>query len=301
MKVSIIIVNYNTRELLKNCLTSLYQFISGIKYEIIVVDNASEDDSVKMVQSEFKDCIIIESKKNVGFGGANNIGALNATGEYLFLLNSDTEFIDDALTTLVSFMESHPDCGICGGNLIDKAKLPIHSYGPVLPSPWSDLHRFCNCSMTLRYGKNWCYNYTGKPKKVGYITGADLLIKKNLFDELKGFDPDFFMYYEETELTYRVKKAGWNVYSVPEATIVHIKGASLEFLEGSNKIAFESKYRYLLKVYGKRGAIIAHFIFRTWCAYKQIAFTILRKKSRLEKYNQMIKIETESYYKEIRK
>lgn len=301
MKVSIIIVNYNTRELLRNCLESIYTYVDGIEYEIIVVDNASKDDSAQMVKNEYKKIILLESKHNIGFGGANNLGASQATGEYLFLLNSDTVFIHDALSVLIGFIDRHPDCGICGGNLVDLENEPVHSYGVAIPSPWSDIHRFCKWSMDVRYGKSWNYNHTKKPKKVGYITGADLLIRKKIFDKLKGFDPGFFMYYEETELTHRVRNAGWTVWSVPEAKIVHIKGASLEFLDGANKISFESKYRYLLKVYGMSGANTAHRVYRIWCLYKQFILTVFGKKDRVQRYKKMVKKDSDCYLAETRK
>jgi len=298
MKVSIVIVNYNTRELLHACLESVYRHTSGIDFEVIVVDNASADGSADMVRTGFPLVTLVASPVNLGFGGANNLGASNATGEYLFLLNSDTLLIDNAILPLVEFMDSNGDCGICGGNLVDLEREPTHCYGPVLPSPWSDLHRFVKGSMRIRYGKNWCYNHTGKPRKVGYITGADLLIRKEIFDRLNGFDPVFFMYYEETELTDRVRKDGWTVWSVPRATIIHIKGASLEFLDGAKKMVFESKYRYLRKVYGERGARIAHGIFMLYCLYKRTAFALLGKTEKQLLYAQMGTMDSDTYLAE---
>ncbi len=299
MKVSIVIVNYNTKKLLLDCLASVYQHIKDIAFEVIVVDNASADGSAEAVKEQYPAVRLVESEQNLGFGQANNLGCRGATGEYLFFLNSDTVLLDNALLPLVAFMDSRPDCGIAGGNLVDSGRTPVHSYGPVLPSPFSDLYRFLPNAMRLRYGKSWCYNYTGKPMEVGYITGADLLIRREIFDSIGAFHPAFFMYYEETELTSRVRKAGYSVWSVPEATIVHIKGASLEFLSGAKQMVFESKYRYLRMVYGTNGARLAHLLFRLWCNYKRAFFALLSRLTSYKKYTAMLAMEEEVFRREI--
>jgi GT2 family glycosyltransferase len=257
MKVSIIIVSYNTRALLKQCLLSVFKKIQEIRFEVIVIDNASHDGSPQMVQEEFPNVILIESPKNLGFGRANNLGAQYARGEYLFLLNPDTILLNNAAKILATFLDNNPKTGICGGNLFDADKKPALSYQMFLPSILWELNIFLFAvPARLRYGKNRYFNHTQHPKKVGYITGADLMIGRSLFNQLKGFDPDFFVYYEETELTFRVKKAGYEVYNVPQAEIIHFDGQTFSGnWEKRTKLSLDSRRKYYLKTQ-------THFI--TW-------------------------------------
>jgi GT2 family glycosyltransferase len=259
--VSIIIVNYNTSDLLKYCIVSIKEKTKRASYEIIVIDNKSSDDSITMIKQYYPDILLIESEKNLGFGNANNFAAKSASGKYLFFLNSDTFLRNDALSVLVEFMEMTPNCGICGANITGFEGNPIHSFSKVFPSPFSDFFLIFRKLPRFLYGKNWQYNFTEKPMQVAYITGADLLIRANIFRSQNGFDPEFFMYYEETELTYRVKKTGCLVYNVPAASIAHKKGASLQFLDSTNEIFYHSKYYYLKKIYGKKLTCVAHLVF----------------------------------------
>jgi GT2 family glycosyltransferase len=259
--VSIIIVNYNTSDLLKTCIASIKEKTKNVSYEIIVIDNKSSDDSVAMMKQQYPDVLLIESEENLGFGRANNLASKSASGKYLFFLNSDTFLRNDALSILVEFMEENSGCGICGGNVTDFEGTPIHSFSKALPSPCSDFFLIFRKLPQLLYGKNWQYNFTEKPMPVAYVTGADLLIRTDIFRSCDGFDPEFFMYYEETELTHRVQKAGYSVYSVPSASIAHKKGASLQFLDNTNETFYHSKYYYLKKIYGKGLTYLAHYIF----------------------------------------
>ena len=212
MDVSIIIVNTNTKAVLKQALKSIFEKTKDITFEVIVVDNSSHDGSPQMVQEEFPSVTLVESE-NKGFGYANNVGAKYAKGKYLFLLNPDTIVLNNAVKILFDFIDSHPKVGICGGNLFDAAKKPAPSYQMFLPSVVGELDNFLRIARII-YGKNRYFNHTKKPLKVkGYITGADLMISADLFLQLNGFDTDFFVYYEETELTFRVKKLGYEVYS----------------------------------------------------------------------------------------
>ena len=241
MDVSIIIVNYNTKALTKQCLQSVYKKTHDIDYEIIVVDNASIDGSQEMLRSEFPNVKLIENTENLGFGRANNLGAKSAKGKYLFLLNSDTILLNNAVKILADFMDNHSKCGICGGNLFDVDRNPTLSYRS-LPSIWQELKILLNLPIEQ-------YNKSYNPKTVGYITGADLMIRYDLFNQLNGFDVDFFMYYEETELTYRTKKMGYSTYSVPQAEIIHLEGQSEKSQKQIFEMNCESKKLYLKKTH----------------------------------------------------
>jgi GT2 family glycosyltransferase len=256
MDISIIIVNTNTKALLKQSLKSVFEKTKDIIFEVIVVDNSSHDGSPQMVREEFPNVILVETE-NKGFGNANNVGAKYAKGKYLFLLNPDTIVLNNAVKVLAEFLDKNPKAGICGGNLFNADKKPTMSYKMFLPSIFWELDiLFLDRLAKLLYGKNAYFNHTQQPHKVGYITGADLMIRTDLFLRLNGFDTDFFVYYEETELTFRVKKAGYEIYSVPQAEIIHLVGQTFSGnWERRTKIFLESRKKYYLKTH-------SHFI--TW-------------------------------------
>lgn len=299
MDLSIIIVNYNTSALLSDCLRSIEEQTRDLEFEVIVVDNASSDDSREMVQSRHPTVKLLASQVNVGFGMANNLGAEIAKGKHLLFLNSDTVLLNNVPKILSSFLERNPDCGICGGNLTDTEGRPVHSYSKTLPTPWTDLYRFLPRLKPLIQGRDWCYNYSEEPKPVGYITGADLCMPAALFRKVGGFHKAFFMYYEETELTSRVRKEGFTVFSVPEARAVHIKGASLEFLPGNKEMVLVSKYRYLTMLYGAGGARLAHFLYLLYCLYKIVGNTVRRKRKSRDYYRKMYLLDKQVFRREV--
>jgi GT2 family glycosyltransferase len=280
--VSVVIVNYNTTGLLNNCIASVYEKTKRVTFEIIVVDNNSSDNSIYLIQGNYPGVLLIPLDENIGFGRANNEAALRASGKYLFFLNSDTYVRNDAISLLFDYMELNPKCGICGGNLTDFSGSPIHSFDRQFPGPFSDIFLLFRRLPRLLYGKNWCYNYTDSPLRVAYITGADMMISRDLFSGIKGFDPFFFMYYEETELTVRVKNKGYQVCSIPGAHIAHKKGASLQYNAGVDGIFYRSKYYYIKKVYGIYRLYMAHLFFMLVCFLKISGFKI-RNKSELKK------------------
>jgi GT2 family glycosyltransferase len=227
MDVSIIIVNYNTKALLKQCLLSIFEKTKDVAFEIIVVDNASSDGSPQMLKNDFSGVKLIESKENLGFGRANNLGAEQAAGKYLFLLNSDTILMNNAVKILFDFLENNSKTGICCGNLFDENEKPNHSYFMYLSPFIRELDLFlAGLPEKLVYGKNAKFNYTTQPKKIGDPTAADLMIRADLFRAIKGFDSDFFMYGEDRHLNYKVKKLNYDIYNIPQAKIIHLDGKS---------------------------------------------------------------------------
>jgi len=225
MDVSIIIVNYNTSKLLEECISSVLTKTKNLEFEIIVVDNSSVDDSVNVMRTRFPKVKLIESKDNLGFGRANNVGATIAKGKYLFFLNTDTLLINNAIKILFDFMEKeeNQDVGACGGNLFKKDLSPNFSYSLHFPSLWS---HFCYRAHLSSFVNNENFNETGMVKDVAIIIGADLFVRKKIFDGINGFDPSFFMYVEDGELALRIKKEKYRIVSVPEAKIIHLQGAS---------------------------------------------------------------------------
>lgn len=244
LDASIIIVNYNTRDLTIDCIESIKRETVDLEYEIIVVDNNSDDDSVNRIKNNFADVIVISLTENLGFGKANNIGASNATGEYLFLLNSDTKLINNAVGILVKFMRGSElsKIGACGGNLYKIDGTPNFSYSLEFPSV---KNIFYYRSGLIKLLERETFNFTNYVKEVALIIGADLLIRRDLFDQLEGFDPQFFMYIEDGDLQYRLHKMGYKIYSVPEAKIYHLQGASSN---SYSKLKMEIKsYRIYLR------------------------------------------------------
>jgi GT2 family glycosyltransferase len=279
MDVSIIIVNTNTKALLKQALKSVFEKTKDITFEVIVVDNTSRDGSQEMLREEFPNVILIETE-NKGFGWANNVGAKYAKGKYLFLLNPDTIVLNNAVKILADFLDSNPKVGICGGNLFDENKKPVRSYGMFFLSILWELNHFLPLSRLL-YGRNWQFNHTCLPRKVDYIIGTDLMIRSDLFNQLNGFDPDFFVYYEEVELTFRVKKAGYEVYSVPQANIIHLEGQTFSGnWKFRTNLQLESRGTYYRKTHGRFIIVICNILYWTNALLRCIVFKITAHKQK---------------------
>jgi len=250
--VSVIIVNYNTKDLTIQAINSVIEKTEDVSYEIIVVDNASQDDSVEVLKNEFADKIIlVESKENLGFGKGNNLGMQYANGENLFLLNPDTMLINNAIKDLHHFLKDNLNVAICGGNLYNKDLTPNHSFSLKLPHEQSKnafLQAIATISKLFKR-KRKDFNFTENPIEVGYITGADLMIRRDIALQLNGFDDEFFMYSEECELCFRAKKLDYKVYSVPWAKIIHLEGAS-STKKSALKLSAYGDYLYFEKVLG---------------------------------------------------
>lgn len=246
MDVSIIIVNYNTCALTRNCLKSVFEQTKDIDFEVIVSDNGSKDGSIEMIKTEFPQVILIENNANLGFGAANNRGLKNAKGKYIFYLNSDTILLNNAVKIFFDYWENSPDkdkIGALGGNLLDEDGEIIHSGGK-FPRPLNEIIRlsgrliivfFC-WLFRIKYSKSSKAEYI---KDVDYVTGADLFLKNN---ETAYFDERFFMYYEETFLQYQLKKNGKKIFLIDEPKIIHLDGQSSQKDNGTltNFTSFKS-------------------------------------------------------------
>lgn len=287
MDVSVIIVNYNTLELTKNTIESVFEKTKELKYEIILVDNASTDGSVDFFENNYKNKIIfIKNTENLGFGKANNRGIEIAKGKYVFLLNSDTLLINNAIKILFDFMEKTKECGICGGNLYDINLKPTNScFNSVLNYKSLYLEKVLK-KLRLNSDKNIDFNYTGIPKEVKVIIGADMMLSKKLLTEIKGFDEDFFMYHEENELCVRAIKKGYKIYSVPKAKIIHLEGKSSKFKEKRFILEKEGTYTYFYKVKGYSSLKWAYFLLQL-SYFSQFSFRKLKLNS--EVYKKMSK------------
>lgn len=230
MDVSIIIVNYNTLHVTSDCIESIFRNTEGLEFEVILVDNASSDGS-KDYFAKDRRITYVYMNDNLGFGKANNLGLSYAKGRNILFLNSDTLIVENAVKILSDYLDSHEDVGICGANLYSKEMMPVNSYGMFYHSILTEFDGLLRGipSRLLRLDRSE-FNDTGTPKQVKSISGADLMIKKRLLDEFGGFNPVFFMYYEDTELNQRMNNKGYKSVSVPSASIIHHGGASAGIL-----------------------------------------------------------------------
>ena len=229
MDVSIIFVNYKTKDFTINAIKSVIEKTQGIDFEIFVVDNNSQDGSIEAIEQNFPNINIIKNTTNKGFGAANNIAIKQAKGKYIFCLNTDTLLINNAIKIMFEFMEKieNQNVGVCGGYLYDSNSNPAAAGGH-FPNIVDLLYKFkfLPKSLYLKYGMSLTSNYLEKIEKIDHIIGADIFFRKSVLDEIGLFDVKYFMYLEETDLCFRIKKAGYNVKFVKDAKIIHVEGKS---------------------------------------------------------------------------
>lgn len=254
IKVSVIIINYKTKELVLNCLDTIYKYTQDIFFEIIVVDNNSNDNIANILLKKYPDVKFIQNEKNSGFGSANNIAIKEAKGKYVFLLNPDTLLLNNAIKYFFDYCESNENkkVGCVGGFLEDEKGNIIHSYGTYL-NYWYDITYIVgyNIKKLLNLKKTKfvkpVYQKFDNPIEIDYITGADLFIPKVMFEEVGLFDEDFFMYSEETDLEYRIMKKGYKRIVIPGPKIIHLEGQSFSLSNSRRIMMSVSKFKYVKK------------------------------------------------------
>ena len=267
MDVSVIIVNYNTKELTKNCIDSIFVQTSGVTFEVILVDNASTDGSVELFKKDGRICFV-ESGCNLGFGKANNLGYQYAMGKYIFLLNSDTILLNNALKLFFDKMESaQQNIGCMGCLLQDLSGKYVHSYAE-LPSVDNVLGTLIWKSFFSFWGFDIQKMDDPETKKVNpsffqveYVTGADLFLRRTVIEKCGFFDPDFFMYYEDSELQYRFTKHNYlsYIYDIPK--IVHLEGHSSKKDSTTKRlILLDGTLRYMSKTQDCWKVILLRFL-----------------------------------------
>lgn len=247
MDVSIIIVNYNTQQLTMNCIDSVFEKTKDVEFEVILVDNASTDGSRDIFEKDSR-IKYIYSEANLGFGKGNNLGYQYARGKYILLLNSDTLLINNAVYELVNFMEIHPEVSIAGGALFNSEMERCTSYGLLLPSLKQELDTLFRGFFSRNLIKRMNREIATKGfAYIGYVTGADMMLRRERIEEIGMFDSDFFMYYEETEMTSRYVAKGYKSAFFPNAKIQHLEGKSFAFKETREKMFFTSRRLYFQK------------------------------------------------------
>lgn len=240
MKLSIIIVSYNTKKLTKQCVDSVLKHTRDIEFEIIFVDNHSTDGSVEMlstISKQYPNIKLVKSDENLGFGGANNVGIEKSQAEYVLLLNSDTIVTSNLVKEMVDWMDKHVNVGVSGCALKNEDGsyqgsggyfpnlLNVFSWMTIQDLPFVD--RIIKPFHPMKE-RNFQSNisFYKKARKLDWVTGAYMLIRKEALDRVGLFDSDYFMYTEETDLCFRLCKAGYSVFYLPQWEIIHLGGAS---------------------------------------------------------------------------
>jgi GT2 family glycosyltransferase len=256
MKLSIIIVSWNVKKDLANCLRSIGENSPNSQFEIIVIDNASTDTTVESVKEYFPEVVMIANSENRGFAAANNQGIERSHGEYILLLNPDTIVRLGSLDTLISLIDKNEDVGICGPQLLNQDGT-IQSSARCFPTFRGALYRH-TIFRYLRIFKNEYKKWLMKgfdhrtQTDVDQVMGAALMVRRSVIDHIGVMDERFFMYYEEVDLCYRIKQAGWRVVFVPQATITHLGGRSSGQIPVEKQImAMTSLLKFFRKHRGK--------------------------------------------------
>jgi len=230
MDVSIIIVNWNTKDLLRDCLKSVYQCTSDVDYEIIVVDNASTDGSVEMIRNNFPQAILIENSENRGFAAANNQGMSVAKGRYVLLLNSDTVVLDNAIANTVRFADENTQTAVVGCRVLNPdltLQQTCFMFPSVLNMLLSSTYLYKLFPKSRFFGREqmtwWDRNDI---RQVDVVTGCFMLVRRQAIEQVGTMDEQFFMYGEETDWCYRFREKGWKVMFAPVGEIIHFGGQS---------------------------------------------------------------------------
>lgn len=256
--LSVVILSWNVRDLLRQCLDSVINSPHPTATEIIVVDNASNDGSAELVRAEFPQVKLIVNTVNRGYTGGNNDGIAAATGRYVLILNPDTRVVGHALSTLVEYADAHPDVGVVGPQLLN-----------LDGSVQSSRRRFPTL-MTGLFESTWLqslaprrvlrdYYLQDRPddviQEVDWVTGACLLVRREAIQQVGGLDEGFFMYSEELDWCRRIKQAGWKIVYLPQAQVIHYVGQSSDQVAAQRHIYFQtSKVRYFRKHHGALAA-----------------------------------------------
>ncbi|MBU4477610.1 MAG: glycosyltransferase family 2 protein [Candidatus Omnitrophica bacterium] len=244
--LSIIVVNYNAGELLEECVKSVYEKINDISFEVIVVDNASQDSSIVSLKQKFPSVVLIENKNNRGFAAANNQALELSRGTYILFLNPDTKIISGSFHEMIDFAGKNEDLGALGVKLLNSdgsLQLSCRKF-PSLKSVARQMF-FLDKKNYEKLG-----NYD-RPREIDQPMGAALLARKSVLDKIGGFDERFFLYYEEVDLCKRIKERGWKIYFYPGISVTHY-GCVCAFQNYAKNIEenYRSLYKYFYKHYG---------------------------------------------------
>jgi GT2 family glycosyltransferase len=267
--VSIIIVNYKTKDFTKDCVRSILAKTEGVEFEISVVDNASGDGSAEELEEEFPGIRVIKNRTNGGFAWANNMAMRESRTDYFFILNPDTILVNNAVKIFCEFMEQEGNRNIacCGGSLYDEQMSPQIAFGN-FPSLAEVAFKVFRLKKIFR--KYYTEKLRASSEHVGesvrtvdYVVGADMFIRKSVLDKIGLFDEDFFLYFEDTELSYRMARNGYTSVILPDAKIIHLAGKASSHASRANRIRMREQSRFLFyrKCYGDAIALLVKTLY----------------------------------------
>ncbi len=279
--VSIIVVNWNTHDLLADCLNSVAATARELDLEIIVVDNASTDGSQTMLQQTFPHVRLIANTENVGFARANNRGLAACQGRYALLLNSDALLTANALQAMLDLAESRPRAGIVGAHLRNRDGSFQASHSP-FPNLWQEFLILSGIGRLL-YGR-WYPSHGSEenegPQVVDYVEGACLLVRRAAFEQVGGLDEGYFMFSEEVDWCYAMREKGWQVWYQPEARVIHLGGGSSRNRRPQREAdLYRSRIRFTRKHYGITAAWLLKAQIVGFTAIKSMGHGLLRRLS----------------------
>jgi GT2 family glycosyltransferase len=242
--LAIVIVNYNAREHLENCLRSLVSAAPAIPHEIVVVDNASTDDSVPALRARWPQVTLIEHPVNSGFAAANNTGIRATRGDLVLILNNDTLVPGGAIDALIARLDAHPDATVAGPRLIDAQGRPELSFGPMI-SPFGELRQKVTTTLYERHVpavERWVARATGREQYVDWVSGACLLVRRTAAEAAGLLDERYFLYTEDVDFCAAIRARGDRVLFTPAAAIVHLRGRSRATVPGAANAAYRRSH-----------------------------------------------------------
>lgn len=232
MKLTVIIVNYNVKFYVEQCLYSLRKALTGIDAEICVVDNCSNDGSIDYLKPRFDDVVFIQNQENLGFSRANNIAIRRSQSKYVLLLNPDTMVGEDTIRQTIAFMDSHERAGALGVKMLNTDGSVAKESRRGIPSPATAFYKMCGLCERFPANRTFAHYYMSylpwnEASKIEIVSGAFCLLRKSTLEEVGLLDEDFFMYGEDIDLSYRIHNKGWDVWYYP-TEILHYKGESTQ-------------------------------------------------------------------------
>lgn len=287
--LSIVIVNYNTKNLLKQCIESIAKNISKYSYEIIVVDNNSNDGSAEFLQKSNAIKTILNNR-NVGFAKANNAGVKIATGEYVLILNSDTVILPDSIDKMIEYMINNPDVGIQGPKIVNEnsgISQPSWDFMPTII--WENVRKLFSPKYIKKYkvlAKAIAFRQH-KIREVPVLSGACMLISKNVFNTIGFLDENFFLYFEEPDFCERARKYGWKIVFFPHAEIVHMLSKSMEKESYRTQIYYRQSQLYY---YSKYRPEIERVILKYYIYLKYKVKSLFANNANKPVYDEIVKI-----------
>lgn len=281
VSLSIIILNWNGGPVLLDCLASIYEHPASLPFEVIVVDNASTDGSPEQAAARFGQVRLLRNKRNLGFAAGNNRGMAIARGRYFLLLNNDALVLDGALDALIAEAQAYPEAGIIGPKLINPDGTLQRSCG-IFPSLLTEL---LDQTMLHRLFPLYKMRYRAyqAPREVDWVTGACMLVRRELYEQIGGLDEGFHMFLEDVDWCLRARRAGWVVRYTPKATVVHLKGYSSRSVLPDMLVEDQrSVFRFFRKHYSRHRVWALRFIVSAGCVVRGMFWALQALISRRE-------------------